>query len=314
MAALLLMQTAADDAGPVTWDVPAGCPSEAALQGEVRRLLGGAEPDLSMVRVQGRITPTAAGYSLRLVVQTPDGSTERRLDAPACDPLVDSAALYVAMAVDAVATVAKAQEPPPAPPPDEARAPVVPPALPAAPVRERAFDLRASGGATLGGYAQPGGVGALHGSLLLGSVRLELGGVFAGWRPLAVGADGPAASVFAIGGELRACPAFRRDAVELFGCGGLHVGMHRAKGTSVDRSEVARSFTVDALVGTGLVWWPASRVGLWLEPDMVVGLYRPRFVVEGAQGSLTPTAVSARVTLGIAVRVAGWTAGERRRD
>ena len=37
----MLMQTAAGDADAVTWDVPAGCPSEAALQGEVRRLLGG---------------------------------------------------------------------------------------------------------------------------------------------------------------------------------------------------------------------------------------------------------------------------------
>ena len=95
--------------------------------------------------------------------------------------------------------------------------------------------------------------------------------------------------------------------MELFGCLGVHVGMQRARGVSVDRSEVARSFSAEGVVGVGLVWWPASRVGLWLEPDMVVGLYRPRFVVEGAAGALTPITVAARVTMGVAVRLSTWT-------
>lgn len=302
MMGLVLTQTAAETADPVTWDVPAACPSQEELRGEVRRLLGGAEPDLSNTRIEGVVNASAEGYSLRLVVETPQGSTERRLDAPACDPLVDSAALYVAMAVDAVSTVATTREPVVVPEPDPG--PVASPPAAQPPPRTRAFDLRVAGGASIAAYPQPGGFGSLSGSLRLTGVRLELSGTFTGWSPISLGdADAPAAAVLAGGAQLRVCPAVRTGSVELFGCGGIHIGLHRARGVAVDRVEVARQLSTDAVVGTGLAWWPRQRVGLWLEPDMVIGLYRPRFVVEGAAGSLTASAVSARVSLGVVVRL-----------
>ncbi|MBV1859960.1 MAG: hypothetical protein KUG77_16225, partial [Nannocystaceae bacterium] len=107
----------------------------------------------------------------------------------------------------------------------------------------------------------------------------------------------------AVGAEFRGCPAFRRRSVELFGCAGVGAAVTRARAVSVDRSASATRVGVDAVVGTGIAWWPTSRFGLWLEPDMVVGLYRPRFVVDGAPGAVTQGAVGARVTVGVQVRL-----------
>ena len=306
----MLMQTAATQADGLVWTVPPSCPTEEELRGEVGRLFGGTVPDFGAIRVDGNVEATERGFSLRLVVETPDGSTQRRLDAPSCEPLVDSAALYIAMAVDPVAMVSGAanEEPDPQPEPqaevEPQSAPEAPP--PPQPLPRRAFDLRASGGAALAAYSEVGGVAALTGSFVLGPVRLELGGNFAGWTPIPLSGsqrETPSAAVLVAGGEARVCPSFRRVSIELFGCAGIQAGLHRARGLSVDRSEVARQLSVDALVGTGLSWWVAPRVGLWLEPDMVVGLYRPRFVVDGVDGSLTAAAVSARVTLGVAIRL-----------
>lgn len=297
MGALMLMQAAAG-ADAVTWDVPAQCPTQDVLQAEVRRLLGGAEPDLTDVRVEGRVTQSGGGFSLRLVVQTSDGSTERRLDSPTCEPLVDSAALYVAMAVDAVKTVEKTQEPPPTP------AIEIPESTPAETPRPRAFDLRISGGANVAAYARTGGLGSLTASFLRGGVRLEVGATFSGWAPIPLSPNAsPAASIIAGGGDLRVCPSFRRDEVELFGCGGVHVGAHRARAVAVDETTVARRVSADVLIGTGVAWWPAPRFGLWLEPNMALALHRPRFVISGLEGSFTQGAVSARVTLGVVVRL-----------
>ncbi|MGH1347371.1 MAG: hypothetical protein ACRBN8_37765 [Nannocystales bacterium] len=308
MAGWMLMQAVAGDADAVRWDVPTACPSEAALQGEVRRLLGGADPDWSVVRVEGRIEKTAEGYGLTLVVETADGSTQRRLSAPSCDPLVDSAALYVAMAVDPAAMVGGAPEPQPEP---EFEAEAAVEAEPAPAVERtversqprRAFDLRASGGAVVATYPQPGGAAGLAGSFSVGSVRLELGGTFSGWAPISLGDGDVAASLLSVGAEARACPSFRRASVDLFGCGGVGVGVVRAQGVAVDRTQAARRLAVDAVVSTGLGWWATERFGLWLEPAMLVGLYRPRFVVEGADGAVTQGPVAARVTVGIQVRL-----------
>ncbi len=297
MGALILMQ-AAVGADAVSWDAPSQCPTQDVLQAQVRRLLGGAEPNLTDVRVEGRVTRSGGGFSLRLFVQTSDGSTERRLDSPTCEPLVDSAALYVAMAVDAVKTVEKTQDPPPAPTVE------TPDATPTQPPRQRAFDLRISGGANVASYSRTGGLGSLTASFLRGGVRLEVGATFSGWAPIPLRANAsPAASILAAGGDLRVCPSFRRDEVELFGCGGVHVGGHRARAVAVDSTSVARRVSTDVLIGTGVAWWPAPRFGLWLEPNMALALHRPRFVISGLEGSFTQGAVSARVTLGVVVRL-----------
>lgn len=293
----MLLQPTPTAEAAVVWEVPQGCPSEAVLRDEVRRLLGGAEPDFSTVQARARIEPEDDGFALTLTVTSPDGSSERRLSAPTCAPLVESAALYLAMAVDPVATVAGPEpEPEPAPEPVPEPAPAL------------AVDLRVRGGAVLGMHAEPGGVGLVSGSLRWGVVRLELGVAAAGWDALSLAQGGPAASLYTLGGEFRACPSLRRGVIEVAGCLGTHLALHRARGVGVDRSSVARRLGVDAVVGAGLAWWPASRVGLWLEPDMVVGVYRPRFVVEGAAGDVTADAVGARVTFGITVRL--WEAGD----
>lgn len=310
MAGWMLMQPAAGDADAVRWDVPTACPSQASLQGEVRRLLGGADPDWSVVRVDGRIQETADGFGLTLVVETADGSTQRRLSAPRCEPLVDSAALYVAMAVDPAAMVGGPPEPEPEPEPQPQPQPDPQPESAAPrPAPKRAFDLRATGGVVVAAYAQPGGAAGLAGSLSLRSVRLELGGTFSGWSPISLGEGDAAASVMSVGVEARACPSFRRGSVELFGCGGVGLGVVRARGVSVDRVQAASRLGVDAVVATGLGWWATDRFGLWLEPAMLVGLYRPRFVVEGVQGAVTQGPLAARVTVGIQVRLWEATGG-----
>ncbi len=307
MVGWMMMQPATGDTDAVRWDVPPACPSQASLQGEVRRLLGGAAPDWSVVRVDGRIQQSADGFGLTLVVETADGSTQRRLSAPSCEPLVDSAALYVAMAVDPAAMVGGAPEPEPEPEPEPAPEPEPEPGPTAQETGSdrprRAFDLRASGGVVVAAYPQPGGAAGLAGSLSLGNLRLELGGTFSGWSPISVGDGDVAASLRSVGAEARACPSFRRASVEFFGCGGVGVEVVRARGVSVDRTQAAVRLGVNAQAAVGLAWWPTERFGLWLEPAMLVGLYRPRFVVQGVQGAVTQGPVAARVTLGLQVRL-----------
>lgn len=268
-------------------------------------MLGGVEPDWSAVRVDGRIESTDDGFGLTLVVETADGSTQRRLSAPQCEPLVDSAALYVAMAVDPAAMVGGTSEPAPdpEPPPQPRTVPAPPPKDQGTPRPGRAFDLRATGGVTVAAYPRPGGLAGLTGSLTLGNVRLELGGTFSGWSPIPLGEGEAEAALLSVGAETRVCPSFRRSSVELFGCGGFGLGLVRARGVSVDRVQAATRLGVDAVVATGIAWWATDRLGLWLEPAMVVGLYRPRFVVEGTPGSVTQGPVAARVTVGIQVRL-----------
>lgn len=295
MAGWMLMQGAPTQTDAIDWDAPSQCPPQSAMLEEVQRLLGGAQPDLERVHARAHIERRDSDYALTLVVETSDGSTERTLASPSCEALVDSAALYLAMAVDPVATVS-APSPPPKPEPEPE---------PAAPTR--AFDLRATGGASFAVYPSPGGIASLVGSWALGNVRLELGGTFGGWTPLSLGEGAPRASVRSVGGELRVCPSVRRGAVELFACAGTHIAMHRARGLSVDESRVVHRLGVDALAATGLAWWVSERVALWLEPDMVVGVYRPRFVVDGARGSVTQNPVGARVGFGVQVRL--WEAG-----
>ncbi len=298
------------EAAPISWEAPASCPSSASLLDEVRRLLGGADPDLSSATIEARVEPLDDRFQMTLSVVTPVGTTTRSMDAQACETLVATAALYIAMAVDPVTAVAAAApdpEPEPEPQPQPQANPEFSASQLARPSR-RSFGLRAAGGVSLGAYPQPGGVASLVGSWRLGSVRLELAGHYARWRPMAVVSDAsPEASLQAGFVEARLCPGLRHRAVAMRACAGVQVGFHRGRGVAVDRRKVALGVGTDAVLGPAIAWWITDAVALWAEPDMVVSVMRPRFVVEGVPGALTHAAVAARVSVGVHVRL--WEGG-----
>ncbi|MEM6294552.1 MAG: hypothetical protein AAGA54_24980 [Myxococcota bacterium] len=289
-------------AAPIHWDAPPACPDALGVQQDVARLLGDVEPTYAGVQVQGTVQATAEGFSLALRVETAQGTTERELSAPTCGPLSESAALYIAMAVDSLAVVA-AEPTPPEPEPAPEPEPEPPPSAP--PKRaEAAIDLDVGGGLDLGIYDALGGGPQLGLSGRVGPMRLGLRGRWTLWQPQEVaGSASGRARVTSFDGGVRACPTAVRGAFEVGGCAGLDVGLHRARGQSLQPSRDAQALSVSATAGPILGVWLASRVGIWVQPDLVLGLLRPRFVVDGLGDTLVMEPIGARVSMSVAVRL-----------
>lgn len=89
----------ADEPVLLTWNAPAGCPSGAAVRGQVERILGGATNHRVVARAD--VTEAApADWSVHLVTDVDGARGERTLDANSCASLANATALIVALAVD----------------------------------------------------------------------------------------------------------------------------------------------------------------------------------------------------------------------
>jgi hypothetical protein len=96
----------------LTWDSPDGCPDRDDVEELVTQRLGERAVTSNLpLTASGRITQTPNG--LLLTLRTPHG--ERRLEAPSCDELAQSAAVILALLIDPHAAPEPAPESEPEP-------------------------------------------------------------------------------------------------------------------------------------------------------------------------------------------------------
>jgi hypothetical protein len=129
---------AQSDAGLVlTWTAPDVCPSQAAVEAEIARLLGGppASSANRLFRVRAAVTRGAL-WQVVLDTSSEEGSGHRTLEATTCDGLANATALIVALMIDPAATLVRESmaldKPDSRPLPPTAPARPTPPPAPAA--------------------------------------------------------------------------------------------------------------------------------------------------------------------------------------
>lgn len=309
---------------PLTWDAPAECPGEAVVEAEVRRLLGGEDPSLEGVTVEGRIEAGAeAGWVLDLVVSTSQGTSTRRMEASECKTLAEAAALYIVLAIDPMAMLG--QEPagvteekpeggvtedgePEGGEPEggepEGGEPEGGEPKGEVPRRRPGLALRALGAVGGGIHPRTGGAVGAGLSLRLRGVRLELLGEYWFRRRHEVDDLPGVGTRTDIGfAELRVCPHGVVRRVELLGCAGVDVGAATARGMGVFDRRIARAPWIGVVVGPAVNWHPIERLGLWVEPNVVLSAYRPRFAVDGVGEVLRLGVVGGRLTLGVQIEL-----------
>jgi hypothetical protein len=287
----------------ITWDAPAACGSQEAVQAGVRRYLGdsaAADPGPIVARVR------PIDDRFELVVAFADGGGERRLVVDTCDAAVRAAAFVVAITIDpqrmssadatsdAVPVPSSTEAPADAnsttvatDPTPRAVAPVIAPPRPSpakATIRARGL-VQAGAAAHIGilptptaGFLAAAGVAWPRARVVVGYVRWFPSRTRLGGRS-PVGAD---LSVHAL--TASAGPVFRFGSIELPLRAGAEVGRLRAAGFGTDRDRVDHSTWLALTLGTGLQWVPKALRGhaaLVLQVDGVAAPLRPRVVVDG---------------------------------
>lgn len=168
----------------LTWTVPEGCPDREYVVAEVRSLLKGT----SGTAVKARATVSKKGAALHLTLVTVDAEGEeskREIDSSNCKALADSAALFLALAINPDAgeipeppapSASPAPSPSPSPSPSPPRPPPPRPSAapsPVAPVYEKekvgtAFWLAPMMG--VGASPSPAYGGGIGGGAMFGSL------------------------------------------------------------------------------------------------------------------------------------------------
>ena len=310
----------------VQWTAPPDCPDRSALLAGILRRLG--KPLVpGQVAVDARVVKVGPRFSLRVQLLAGERREQRELTADSCPPLLDATALLIAHAVDAAnaaaaatATPATDEVLPPDPTPDftapldpapTTAAPVLAdplelaatPATPATP-RGPGFALRLQGGPELGAVPGiTGGVGFGVG-LLWRRFRLELQGDYLAPRTITATRTSVRASLLA--GSVHGCVRLGRGALELPICGGLELGGMRgdARGPTADAATLGPWLAV--VLSTGVAWHVRPRLSLSATLQVVGGVVRSRFVLEGPGDAILlfrPAPVSGRLMLGLELRL-----------
>lgn len=323
----MMIEGSALAAMPLEWQASAGCPSAHQVRGWVDALV---DPH-AQGSAEGEVVETAGGYRLALVVTTPQGRSERVLEAPECEALARAAAVVVAVAVDPVQAEARV---------DDARlAPMVVPPL--APPRAGSSVGEGFGGAT--GTAQPGSAAARRASW---RPRMAVLGIEAGigvgllpqphatlhafgglaWRRIEGQASathrlgqlaeqpsggGGVISVTTLG--LAFGPALRQERWSLDLMAMLEAGVMVAAGRGVSSPRTAVSPWLGLGLRPGLVWRPVPWLGLRVDATLTGSLLRPQFDIEGGPLIHQTSLLGARVGMGVEFRAPLDQAGRGRR-
>lgn len=86
----------------LTWQVPLGCPSHAAIAREIDELIAESSgtPRTAPVYANATVTQESDGFALTLTLRDIEAQRRRQIGAPTCEELGHAAALIVAIAVD----------------------------------------------------------------------------------------------------------------------------------------------------------------------------------------------------------------------
>lgn len=283
----------------LTWNAPAGCPSESEVLAEVEALTGrsvtGGAP-----RLVASATVTADPWRARFSARSAAGRSARELVGESCEALAQAAAVIVAIAWSDV------RRRPPEPLPERVRTPL-PAVLTLAPLRARwPVHLRLGGTAGVhAGIFPEVGVG---GSLGLAVTRTWMRGrvaVFGRGSPDQT-AEGRTLGYDGFGGRLEACGVLARARFDVEFCGGVEAGPWWVRDRASGRTETNAWLALLAGVGwshpVGGPWWLVGRAGIGFP------LSRPRIQVslpENPNVDLTifrPEPVHPRLEFGLAGR------------
>lgn len=86
------------------WSAPPGCPEREEMERALNRHLHASAAALATLQVRTQIVRAGSDYRLNLEIQTERGHAKRTLVNPQCGPLVDAAAVLIALAIDPNAT------------------------------------------------------------------------------------------------------------------------------------------------------------------------------------------------------------------
>ena len=285
----------------IRWTAPAGCPDRDDLVAAVERHLGGPlqAPGRRPLVAEVEVRAEGGAWRLRLTTRGADGDGERELWADTCAEAAEATALVLALAIDPQAVAAAAAVP--APPPALATVAVnreLPPLERAAPAPAAAPGAawRASAGAAVAGDlgTLPGGGlgGAAALRLWRGRVGLELAGSYWPTRRAESG-PGRGGDIGLWGGGLRLCLAAPLDA-----CLGVEIGdLHgSAFGVNMPQSGSARWSALSAALARS--WRLGGPLGVRVEGELLLGLERPTFFIDGLGDVHRPAAVAGRLLIG----------------
>ena len=299
----------------LAWDAPAECPDAERVRAAIVRLLGrplGEDPRRT-VRVEGTIALRDGQWVLDLRVGDGEESIARTFSATSCGELLEPAAVVCALAIDEPRDAPTVPEVPAEPAPRAASAatpPSVAPHVPAPlsdpprrarPRRSLAAVLGARGG--IDGGNLPGVGGALEAAvgLAIDRARVELVGLHLFERSAAAGFGARAHfRVFAVRPQGCWAPMLRRAAFPL--CGGVELGVLRARAERVVAPEPRRHLWLALVAGAGVRFWPVPRFGLGLHADLVVVPFRRDFQV-GRQSFFVTRNVGGRGLVALELRL-----------
>jgi len=306
-------------ASDLSWSGPAECRESEQLLFQVERALGAPLAETGHVHLQVHIARVAPDARALLRIASADASAatslkERLLVAPDCAALVDTLAVAIALAVEAVVpAVSAVRAAPPAPPPSAQLAAAQAPPSDAAPSpkpKEAGAGLVASVSALFvadsGSLPNPV-LGTALGVQLIGvRWRLELlGTLWLEQHPELPNVPGVGADVDLATGALLGCAdpfGSGSSALSLALCASWEMGRLSGSGTGVDRPRSASALWLAPGVQAALSYRvPGTRLSLDVRAGGVMPLDRGEFVLEGLGTIHQPASLAARAALGVSV-------------
>lgn len=308
------------------WSAPPQCPSQAQVLARIEGYLQDAPPR-NTVRVEAVVTADKGGWVLSVATVGSDGVRQQRVVKDEdCEGLAEVVAVLTALAVS---PEVEAEEPepepelerepepplprpepqppqPPEPSPEPSQPPEPEPPPPdATPKSDRPrprVGVRVAGGAGLG-WMPPGGELGLAATLSRGWWATELEAQLGLPRPVR-------ASPGTVGADLvgwtiagRGCgvvPLTRRLTLPL--CAGLEAGQVRATPVGLENETPAAPVWIAALISPLLRIAVHPRVGLWLMPELQLGLVRPELHAQNREIEVfAPGVASGRLRAGVEI-------------
>jgi hypothetical protein len=292
------------DAAPpldLTWDAPASCPTSADVVAEVGRLTHvpstGGEGRRRLAAI-GRVEKVERGQ-FRLVLETVlgDARDTKTIVGDSCETLAGSAAVVLALRLDASEESESAAAPLPAgPPPTPKARPSPPPAKPSPRVAPT-FWIGLGGALDTSALPELALGGALHIAFQFERVHVSATAVY--WVPRDQALEGGGSATFgwqtvavAAGFDLLGGPW------HLGPSAGLEMGAMSAESFGVRAPGSATELWVAALGGAHSALDLARNVRIVLDAMASVPLRRPDFVIEGRGPVHRPAPLGGRIFLG----------------
>jgi hypothetical protein len=312
--------------GTFEWRAPAECPPATEVRAAVEGHLGMPLSELSISEwsVEGDVSRAAdGGWSLDLVIDAPDGPTERTLHDPSdCRAVSDAAALLVALALDPEA-VAASSEPettasePTATQAERAPRPEVREETATVPVPERPepkepaeenrglpldFVLGMAGGFDYGTLRGVSPIGRANFTWQLPRFRVGAIATFGGTPGFTVPAVAQDVSLWMWAAGIEAGPVFHAGAFEFPLTAGLEAGQLVIRPRILVPPPGQQVTWAALLLTPAAAWVPVRWLAIVLRAGATVSFVRPEFAIEGLGRVHAPAPVGFRATLGFEVR------------